>query len=167
MPLLHQRVVLPVVPTRSEALHSLLAEFFGVIAARTVMNGSPATNDSGEALASLASERAAMVVERLAGAGRLVDRVLCRLDERHGAWWERHELTAAPIASLRDILLQLADGILGGRTEQERRTWLRYVEAELRSPSRIDALVAGISSIGEQIAAHRQDTARWLDGGDA
>jgi hypothetical protein len=165
LPLLHKRDATQAPADRGDVLRSMLAEFYGVIAARMVMSG---RGDAGCAeIHRAAEERATLVIARLAAAGGLLDRLLLRLDQSHGAWWERHEKTAAPIALLRDCSMALAETVFGGRTPTQRQDWLRLVESELRSPARIEALAAGLSNLGSQCAAHHCKVAAWLAGRDS
>ena len=162
LPLLHKRGATQAPADRGDVMRSMLAEFYGVLAARAVMSG---RGDAGCAeLRRAAEERANLVIARLTAAGGLLDRLLLRLDQSRGAWWERHEKTAAPVAMLRDCSKALAETLFGGRTPRQRQDWLRLVESELRSPARIEALAAGLSTLGSQCAAHHRTVAAWLAG---
>ena len=98
----------------------------------------------------MASGRGALVVARLRDAARLADRIAARLDERRGAWWETHPCTAPGLARLRDTLVDLARGVLGGVTPEAREGWFARVEAELLHADRIRDLSRAIEALKEQ-----------------
>jgi len=164
-PLLHQRGVEQAAPSREAARSSLVAELFGVLAARMVMEGSRPRRATAADLARLAAERSDLVIEQLRVAGQLAERVIARLVERRGAWWETHPRTVGPVQTLHATVSELLEGILGGRSGRERAVWLESLRVELQSAERIAALADGLAAIDSLIDAHRRQVDGWIDRG--
>ncbi len=162
LPLLHQRVVEGPFPSREAARSSLLAEFFGVLTARVVMEKSRPRSVTAADLARLAADRSELVVEQLRVAGQLAERVLARLVGRRGAWWETHPRTVGPAQALYSSVNELLEGLLGGRSGHEREIWLESLRAELRSEDHIATLTDGLATLDAQIDAHRSQVDAWI-----